>query len=56
MFCNKNKHNSIIQDYRVIIREQAEIIKEQKEKIKELESNLNIIVKEADRVLTKFNF
>ena len=54
MLCNK-KHKSIIQDYRVIIREQAEIIKEQKEQIKELETNLNIIVKEVDRVLSKFN-
>ena len=43
MLCNKNKHKSIIQDYRKLIGEQAEIIKEQQKEIEKLKDDLKDI-------------
>ena len=40
MNCRKNKHTTLIREYRTLIGEQAELIKQQKEEIKKLESSL----------------
>ena len=57
----KNKHKTIIRDYRKLIGEQARLIAQQKEDIEKLEEALkdrkryDAIINEVDRILTKFN-
>ena len=57
----KNKHKTIIRDYRELIGEQARLIAQQKEDIEKLEEALkdrkryDAIINEVDRILTKFN-
>jgi uncharacterized protein HemX len=54
MNCKKNKHTTLIREYRVLIREQAELIKQQQEKIDKLEKNLKSL-KEACKLNDEFH-
>jgi chromosome segregation ATPase len=53
MNCKKNKHTTLIREYRHLIGEQAETIKELQEKIKKLESSLESL-KEASKLNDEF--
>ena len=50
----KNKHKTIIRDYRELIGEQARLIAEQREEIKQLEQSLESL-KEASKLNEEFN-
>ena len=50
----RNKHKTLIRDYRQLIGEQAELIAEQKEEIKKLEESLESL-KEASKLNEGFN-
>ena len=54
MNCRKNKHATLIREYRDLIGEQAQTIKEQQEKIKKLENNLESL-KEASKLNDEFH-
>ncbi len=43
MKCRKNKHQTLIQDYRNLIGEQAKTIKEQKEEIEQLKTDIQAL-------------
>jgi hypothetical protein len=49
MNCRKNKHTSLMREYRTLIGEQSELIKQQKEEIKKLESSLESL-KDASKL------
>ena len=49
MNCRKNKHLTLIREYRTLIGEQVELIKQQQKEIKKLESNLESL-KEASKL------
>ena len=49
MNCRKNKHLTLIREYRTLIGEQAELIKQQQKEIKKLENNLESL-KEASKL------
>ena len=53
MNCRKNKHLTLIREYRTLIGEQAELIKQQQEEIKKLERNLESL-KEASKLNDEF--
>ena len=59
MNCRKNKHITLIREYKSIIGEQAKLIKQQQEEIKKLERNLESL-KEAsnlnDEFINYYNF
>tara|TARA_B100000614_G_C14165605_1_gene334614 strand:- start:45 stop:296 length:252 start_codon:yes stop_codon:yes gene_type:complete len=53
MNCRKNKHITLIREYRTLIGEQSKIIKQQKEEIKKLESSVKSL-KEASKLNDEF--
>lgn len=53
MNCRKNKHTTLIREYRALIGEQAELITKQQEQIKKLESSLKSL-KEASKLNDEF--
>ena len=50
----RNKHKTLIRDYRVLIGEQAELIAQQQEEIKKLEQSLESL-KEASKLNEGFH-
>ena len=53
MNCRKNKHTTLIREYKTLIEEQSKLIKQQKEEIKKLENNLKSL-KEASKLNDDF--
>ena len=56
MNCRKNKHATLIREYRDLIGEQAQTIKEQQEKLKKLENNLESLKEASNTLSLEFRF
>ena len=53
MNCRKNKHITLIREYRTLLGEQAQLIKQQQKEIKKLENNIESL-KEASKLNDEF--